>query len=490
VIERYARQYEQLQCDWMLNAMISLPSEGDLRQLLEEVARDTNVPGVAAVVSVKGERSSAYVGQAVQGRLEPLCSTSRFEVSCQMKFFQSLVALDLAFMGSLTLDAPVHEYLPELKRAGNSSTILVRHLLSHTSGYRGLDISDFRTRWSMNWQRFTQHFHRHEASFTPGCVFNYEHSEHVVLGEIISRIRGMSAVQVVQRELLQPLGIEPGCAVSDTRIPNVYVGQHRLDRSTKRYVPISLPAFSPFWSASLPNMTMSLSDHVCVAETVLESLHGTSAAQRFSKSALHALLEPAISLPKAVATGIAGERLPSAFSLACGHYRLDLYGHNGSMAGQACAIRLNPKHRLALAVGINAWSPYARDATIDRVVALCLRGTPSLKPPRNRRTKFTIDELVAGYPLSDLPGSYVGSYHGRIMVTKVRDGLHFALGASEKGGETAVVRSRSDGLYELKSSFPVSIGFFPDPAADSPALMVGLHAYKKETSEARARPSP
>jgi hypothetical protein len=227
-------------------------------------------------------------------------------------------------------------------------------------------------------------------------------------------------------------------------------------------------------------MTMTLNDHMTIAEKVLQSFEHRSSQPRFCAESLLSFVNPVISLPRVVSTGIAGERLPQAFSMAYGHYRLGLHGHNGSMAGQACAVRLYPKYNFALAVGLNAWSPYARDAIIDRTVALCFEGEPTLKSENSRRAVFDIEDLAGGYALSSLSGMYLGSYHGCVRVIESKDGLRFVFGKSNDDKTTAMVRKASDDHYVLRSRAPVSIGFFRDPVSRNPALMVGMHAYKKD----------
>src|SRR3984957_9135709 len=157
----------------------------------------------------------------------------------------------------INLDDPIERYLPELRKA-HVPAILVRHLLSHTSGYHGLDISDSRTRWGYSWERFVDYFQLSPPHFPPGSVFNYEHSEHVLLGEILQRVTGTEATQLVQQQILGPLEIRTGCATSDAKLDEGFVAQHRFDDQVRRYLPLSIPAFSKFWSSSLPDMTMTL----------------------------------------------------------------------------------------------------------------------------------------------------------------------------------------------------------------------------------------
>lgn len=464
----------------MNSVICHLPSHSDLQEVLDLVIRQSGVPGIGIVVSVAGHRVSAFSGLAVSGKPEPLGPRSRFEVSCQMKLFVSLLILEMAARGILSLDDPIDRYLPELRKP-LQQPVLLRHLLSHTSGFHGLDISDRRTRWSCNWKQFVEHFQNSSPHFPPGSVFNYEHSEHVLAGEIINRITGVSATQAVQDQLFEPLGIQSSRAVLDLRNAEGFVAQHRFDRAQGRFVAFSVPPFANFWHSSLPDMTVTLDGHVALAEALLGAHQCNAQAIAFSPFTMGALQNPVVELPRTIAKGMHVERIPRAFSTGCGHYRRGLLGHNGSMAGQACAVRMDPRYHLALAIGINAWAPYARDTVIDCTLALCLgeRTTFARKP--SRRPGFRLEELLLGFSVAEVSGRYAGSYHGQVSVSACNDDIKISFGDPAKHDATAYVRRGRGGFHVFDSPMPASLAFFVDPATNGPALMAGVHAYKRSS---------
>src|SRR5690606_7121332 len=129
----------------------------------------------------------------------------RFQLGCIMKLLLAATTLELACGGSLDLDAPLAEYLPELRSARRRDAILLRHLLSHTGGYQGTDILDAASR-ALTWERFVAYLHSAPQVFRSGTVFNYEHSEAVVLERILERATGEESVALVRRIVLEPLG--------------------------------------------------------------------------------------------------------------------------------------------------------------------------------------------------------------------------------------------------------------------------------------------
>jgi CubicO group peptidase (beta-lactamase class C family) len=46
--------------------------------------------------------------------------------------------------------------------------------------------------------------------FAPGSVFSYEHTESVLLAEIVRRSTGRASLELIAEQLLAPLGIEAG----------------------------------------------------------------------------------------------------------------------------------------------------------------------------------------------------------------------------------------------------------------------------------------
>jgi CubicO group peptidase (beta-lactamase class C family) len=466
-----------------MSQFTNAPSESELIGLLGEVVKETGIPGVGLVVSVEGQKIEAYVGRASVAQEHGLGGRSKFEVSCLMKFYTSLLALELARRERINLDAPIAEYLPELYKPEFAAELRVRHLLSHTSGYLGLDITDSRVKWAYSWSRFIEHFQTTRMSFPPGLVFNYEHSEHVILGEILNRVCGSPLGAVLQQEIFGPLGIIPGRSTPKVASEDTYVGQHSYQPSSRRFEPISIPAFGPFWASSLPDMTMTLNDQIAVSEALFESANRSIDSGVFSRSTVAAIRKPVIAFPQTVSTGMLVERMPRAFSLGCGHYDLELLGHNGSMPGQTCALRFNLERRFALSVGVNAWAPHARDAIIDRAVALCFGHAPTFMKPLPRRQAFVLTQLTGGFALSDLVGTYCGGYFGRVSVSLDGDTLHFRFGRPGSGGvEVFARRLHERHQYALDCQALIAIGFFRDPITSGPALMANVHSYKKMDS--------
>jgi CubicO group peptidase (beta-lactamase class C family) len=95
--------------------------------------------GASIVVDLDGEIAvDLWGGHRDEARTQPWEQDTITNVWSTTKTVTSLAALMLADRGELDLDAPVARYWPEFAAAGKQD-VLVRHLLSHSSGVSGLD---------------------------------------------------------------------------------------------------------------------------------------------------------------------------------------------------------------------------------------------------------------------------------------------------------------------------------------------------------------
>ena len=132
------------------------------------------------------------------------------------KTVTSLAALMLVERGQLDVDAPVSTYWPEFAASGKQD-VLVRHLMSHTSGVSGLGqpaaVEDL-----YDWDTSTARFAAQAPWWPPGTASGYHalNFGHLI-GEVIRRVSGQSLKQFVAAEIAGPLGadFQIGAAESD-----------------------------------------------------------------------------------------------------------------------------------------------------------------------------------------------------------------------------------------------------------------------------------
>ena len=105
--------------------------------------------------------------------------------------------------GLLGLDDPVKKYIPEFGNGKESCT--VRHILTHTGGFRMLNYPFFKNDWVTSIQDICQE----PAEWVPGTQAGYHPlSGWNILGELIRKVDGRPIEIYLKDELFLPLGME------------------------------------------------------------------------------------------------------------------------------------------------------------------------------------------------------------------------------------------------------------------------------------------
>jgi CubicO group peptidase (beta-lactamase class C family) len=459
------------------NENTTMLDEKQLQDILNDVQKRTHVPAIGAALCHPGGEVVAAVGLSSTATGAALSTISQFDLSCLMKFFVSITALESADAGRLDLNASIASILPEFSEATDDrgNLITVRHLLGHRSGYRGMDITDPRVRWNCNWRDIVLWASEAPLLFEPGHTFSYEHSEHVILSRLLDRVVNRQGLQLVHEMLFEPLNITPGhCSMGKTTNPH-YAENHILSPATGKYMPISIPPFCSIWGSSLPNLTMSLSDiakiaYLLVPPPVSYAQINLSDFTRRMVSSDHVMLQ------KCVSSNLQAERTPKSFGLLCGNYGAGIFGHNGSSVGQTCAVRVVPSQHKSLVVGTNAWSPYARDLAIQYILAETAENQ-QIYVTNDVPEQFTTVALFNDVDPAQVPGRYLGGYNGEVTVRRKGEDLVCEIGNDRKGQKKFCIKKKDENEYTIISPSPVSAGFFSMGRHGEPALFLGVHGY-------------
>jgi len=164
--------------------------------------------GASLVVDIDGDLVvDMWGGFCDQARTAPWTESTITNVWSSTKAVTSLAALMLADRGELDVDAPVARYWPEFA-AGGKEGVLVRHLMSHSSGVSGLEqpavVEDL-----YDWPTATSRMAAQAPWWEPGTAsgyhaLNYGH----LVGEVVRRVSGKTLKQFVAEEIAGPLGAD------------------------------------------------------------------------------------------------------------------------------------------------------------------------------------------------------------------------------------------------------------------------------------------
>jgi CubicO group peptidase (beta-lactamase class C family) len=122
-----------------------------------------------------------------------------YDIASLTKVFTATAALRLWERGALDLDTPAATYLPEL-RAGQ---VLVRHLLTHTSGL------DLRLSAAARDGRaaLLDAIYAAPLRQAPGTLVAYTNINSLLLGEIVARLYGRRLDEAIAALVTEPLGL-------------------------------------------------------------------------------------------------------------------------------------------------------------------------------------------------------------------------------------------------------------------------------------------
>jgi len=447
-----------------------MPAEQDLLAMIVGIRKKTGIPGISLAITSASGSIAVATGDADLRNGRSMTPDSRFEISCLMKFLLSLTILKMAEREELDLYSNVGDSLPEL-RGGCCGSITLQHLLSHTAGYHGLDITDPAVRWNYNWDKLVARISQRDPLFSPGAVFNYEHSEHVILGKVLERQFGNTARFLVEREILERSSVAAISIKAARSCHDIFVANHVEDQDG-RHRAVDMPPMGNFWADSLPDLTITPAEACRIAFALCAGLPDQP---RMS----HWLGETRVAIPVGIRSDARCERLPAGFGLACASYGGGWLGHNGSGIGQSCGLRFHPRLGISIAVGVNLWSPYARDGVLERTIGMVTDSKPWISEATAANSEFSLEELAPEMTVDDLCGVYAGSYLESVHITRAGDGLVLHAGARTRRSSSIAIQRTNTGAFHLQSERPVSMCFSRGGPNGPIALHLGVHAYRK-----------
>ncbi|HEY32209.1 MAG TPA: beta-lactamase family protein [Dehalococcoidia bacterium] len=164
--------------------------------------------GASFAATIDGEFVvDIWAGYADAARTRPWEKDTIANVWSTTKTMTVLCALILVDRGQLDLDAPVSHYWPEFAQAGKEK-ILVRHILSHTSGLAGFEAT-VTAEDLYNWDHIVGLLAAQKPWWEPGTKSGYHSITFgYLVGEVIRRITGKTLGTFFREEVAVPLGAD------------------------------------------------------------------------------------------------------------------------------------------------------------------------------------------------------------------------------------------------------------------------------------------
>jgi CubicO group peptidase (beta-lactamase class C family) len=124
--------------------------------------------------------------------------------------------------GLLDLDEKVAKYWPEFAQNGKEN-ILVRQILSHTSGLSGIEANvSYKTLY--DWEKATNLLAAQKPWWEPGTQSGYHAITHgYLLGELVRRVTGKTLGTFFKEEIADPLNIDFHIGLAEKHVPRVTI---------------------------------------------------------------------------------------------------------------------------------------------------------------------------------------------------------------------------------------------------------------------------
>jgi CubicO group peptidase (beta-lactamase class C family) len=201
----------------VLTTPLAAHAQGDLKAFFRQAVAEEGIVGAGMlIVGRDGIVDSAFAGFADRDSRRPVTSQSIFHWASITKTFTAIALMQLRDRGRLSVDDPIVKYVPELDQAHNPygpmSDVKIRHLLSHSSGFRnptwpwGGD-KPWQPFEPTQWAQVVAMLPYTELLFAPGSQYGYSNPGYIFLGRTIETLTGEDFEVYLEKNLLRPLGM-------------------------------------------------------------------------------------------------------------------------------------------------------------------------------------------------------------------------------------------------------------------------------------------
>ena len=186
-----------------------LPFAKELQDVLDNGLKKYNGKGISVAVIAPGYKTWVGVSGVSHGTT-PIKPDTLFDIGSITKNLVAALTLKLAEEGRLTLDDPLHKWLPDYPNIDN--TITIRQLLNHTSGIYNIKGPSFIRPILKNSKKYwtpkeviTTFVGK--PYFPKGTGWHYSNTGYILLGMIINKATGSKLSTELRNRFWNPLDL-------------------------------------------------------------------------------------------------------------------------------------------------------------------------------------------------------------------------------------------------------------------------------------------
>ncbi|MFY8273171.1 serine hydrolase domain-containing protein [Pseudoalteromonas sp. SSDWG2] len=336
---------------------------------LERQLKQKKIPGAAlSIVHTSHPSVALGFGKTKLRKGRQVDVNTRFRLASVSKTFAGSLAAKLAAQGVITLDAPVRDYLPEIRSSRYNEDLKVYHLLSHASGLVP-NAYDNLIESRMPYEDIVERLLKVEPLCQPGQCYGYQNVMFSLVGDVIERASGMDYQTWMNEFIFRPLRMRDASVgyqgmVADDNFAYPHVRGRKAwhtARLKKNYYKV-LPAAGV--NASAADMVQWLKAQLGLYPSVLP------------QQALHSQVQPYTLTSKEKRRRVWREHVTQAhYGLGWRIYEYDketIYYHSGWVQGYRTDIVIIPRLDVGFSLLLNAESGVINDLTtqfIDQLLA-------------------------------------------------------------------------------------------------------------------------
>lgn len=313
-------------------------------QLFDTLEAHQKVMGSLSIFQNGQEVYQRSVGYENLAENKKATANSRYRIGSISKTFTSVIILQMAEEGKISLATKLSKYYPEIE---NSAQITIEMMLCHHSG-----IGNFTADPSYQ-QRSVQALNREElldwiiksgSSFTPGERMEYSNSNYVLLSLMAEKIDQSDFAVILDKRIIEPLGLE-----------DTYYGEKigAKDNESFSYRKMNDWILAPETDMSIP---MGAGAVVSTPTDLNRFFNALFAEKVINKKSLKVMTN----LVDNVGLGIF--KVPFAGK--------DAYGHAGGIDGFKSNAQYFPKQGISIALTTNGMG-WSMDELLISILSIC-----------------------------------------------------------------------------------------------------------------------
>jgi CubicO group peptidase (beta-lactamase class C family) len=406
---------------------------------INRILKEWKVAGVTVTVVEKNKvlLTKGYGYKDYENKV-PVTENTLFAIgSCTKAFTASLLGFPLK-EGTLDLDKPVHQYLPELRFISDELTnnITTRDMMSHRTGLPRHDLAWYSAKTRRDSLLYIIRFF--EANAPLRQTWQYNNFMFLAQGVLAEKLSGKKWEELIKEKLFIPLGMNASnTSMNDhQKAPDFSYGYREKDGNIIKMKFMNIDAMGPAGSIN--------SNAKDMANWVMMWINGGKLnGKEIIPSTYY---NQAISSQMVIGAGLPSKEQPDIFfsnygmgwflANYRGHYRVE---HGGNIDGFSTSTCFFPSDSIGVFVSVNqngsAVPSIIRNTIIDRMLGLKFKDWHrTLRDAYEKNMAASKEKLKAdsslrklgtrpSHAITDYTGVYKNEGYGSITISQLKDSL-------------------------------------------------------------------